>query len=120
MRNKFIYTLLCGLVLSGCSLDKDYLNGPNASSFPASKEEVQAGVFAAYKGLTAIEASSTPFPGIQDNATDIGARRLKNANYTYKQTSKMVPLNYRVKHGYTNIYIKVKCFFNFYLHIYRE
>lgn len=90
--------------ISGCSLDKEYLNGPNAASFPASKDEVQAGVFAAYKGLTAISVSSTPFPGIQDNATDIGASRLNNANYNHQQTSKIVPSNGWVKTVYTHLY----------------
>lgn len=102
--NKFIYALLCAMAISGCSLDKEYLNGPNAASFPASKDEVQAGVFAAYKGLTAISVSSTPFPGIQDNATDIGASRLNNANYNHQQTSKIVPSNGWVKTVYTHLY----------------
>lgn len=102
--NKFIYALLCAMSISGCSLDKEYLNGPNAASFPASKDEVQAGVFAAYKGLTAISVSSTPFPGIQDNATDIGASRLNNANYNHQQTSKIVPSNGWVKSVYTHLY----------------
>lgn len=103
-KNIVIYTLLCGIAISGCSLDKEYLNGPNASSFPASKEEVQSGVFAAYKGLSSISAQSTPYPGLQDNATDIGASRLNVANYNYQQTSKMVPSNAWVKKVYECIY----------------
>ena len=82
MKNKIITGIaLCSLFITGCSLDKAYLNGPNASTFPATKSEVEAGVFATYKGLTLIDASSTPFPGIQDNASDIGASRLNAANY---------------------------------------
>ena len=86
MKNKIITGIaLCSLFITGCSLDKAYLNGPNASTFPATKSEVEAGVFATYKGLTLIDASSTPFPGIQDNASDIGASRLNAANYNYQQ-----------------------------------
>lgn len=63
MKNKIITGIaLCSLFITGCSLDKAYLNGPNASTFPATKSEVEAGVFATYKGLTLIDASSTPFP----------------------------------------------------------
>jgi len=61
MKNKIITGIaLCSLFITGCSLDKAYLNGPNASTFPATKSEVEAGVFATYKGLTLIDASSTP------------------------------------------------------------
>ena len=89
MKKIILGAALCGLLAAGCSLDKSYLNGPNALTFPASKAEVEAGVFAAYKGLTLIDASSTPFPGIQDNASDIGASRLNAANYNYQQQSKL-------------------------------
>ena len=57
MKNKIITGIaLCSLFITGCSLDKAYLNGPNASTFPATKSEVEAGVFATYKGLTLIDA----------------------------------------------------------------
>ena len=50
MKNKIITAIaLCSLFITGCSLDKAYLNGPNASTFPATKSEVEAGVFATYK-----------------------------------------------------------------------
>lgn len=105
MKNKIITAIaLCSLFITGCSLDKAYLNGPNASTFPATKSEVEAGVFATYKGLTLIDASSTPFPGIQDNASDIGASRLNAANYNYQQQSKLPPSNAWVTKVYTQIY----------------
>lgn len=105
MKNKIITGIaLCSLFITGCSLDKAYLNGPNASTFPATKSEVEAGVFATYKGLTLIDASSTPFPGIQDNASDIGASRLNAANYNYQQQSKLPPSNAWVTKVYTQIY----------------
>jgi len=90
--------------MTGCSLDRDYLNGPNAGSFPASPSEVEAGVFATYKGLTLIDASSTPFPGIQDNASDIGASRLNAANYNDQQMSKVATTNAWVLKVYTQIF----------------
>lgn len=105
MKNKIITGIaLCSLFITGCSLDKAYLNGPNASTFPATKSEVEAGVFATYKGLTLIDASSTPFPGIQDNASDIGASRINAANYNYQQQSKLPPSNAWVTKVYTQIY----------------
>ena len=104
MKNKIITGIaLCSLFITGCSLDKAYLNGPNASTFPATKSEVEAGVFATYKGLTLIDASSTPFPGIQDNASDIGASRINAANYNYQQQSKLPPSNAWVTKVYTQI-----------------
>ena len=104
MKKIILGAALCGLLAAGCSLDKSYLNGPNALTFPASKAEVEAGVFAAYKGLTLIDASSTPFPGIQDNASDIGASRLNAANYNYQQQSKLPTDNAWVEKVYNNIY----------------
>ena len=102
MKKIILGAALCGLLAAGCSLDKSYLNGPNALTFPASKAEVEAGVFAAYKGLTLIDASSTPFPRIQDN--DIGASRLNAANYNYQQQSKLPTDNAWVEKVYNNIY----------------
>lgn len=105
MKNSIITGIaLCSLFITGCSLDKAYLNGPNASTFPATKSEVEAGVFATYKGLTLIDASSTPFPGLQDNATDIGAARLNNANFNYQQQSRIPISSAWVLKVYTNIY----------------
>ena len=101
MKKIILGAALCGLLAAGCSLDKSYLNGPNALTFPASKAEVEAGVFAAYKGLTLIDASSTPFPGIQDNASDIGASRLNAANYNYQQQSNFPPTTHGSKRSTT-------------------
>ena len=52
MLKKIIYLIVSGgLLLSGCSLDYEPLNGPSSGSFPASEEEAMAGLYAAYKGL---------------------------------------------------------------------
>lgn len=100
-----IFFVISGIfLLFSCSLDRQYLNGPNAATFPATKSEVESGVFAAYKGLTLIDASSTPFPGIQDNATDIGVSRINVANYNYQQQSKIAIDNSWIKKVYSNIF----------------
>ena len=105
MKNRILtLAAISAICLTGCSLDREYLNGPNASTFPASKEEVEAGVFAAYKGLGLLTASDTPYPGIQDNASDIGAGRLNSSNYNDQQTGKLTPTNPWVTKVYDNIY----------------
>lgn len=107
MKNKLSLSLAITVLfsfLAGCSLDREYLNGPYAATFPSTKEEVESGVFGAYKALTLIDASSTPFPGIQDNASDIGASRVNIANYNYQQQSKTAIDNSWVKKVYANIY----------------
>ena len=43
MLKKIIYLIVSGgLLLSGCSLDYEPLNGPSSGSFPASEEEAMA------------------------------------------------------------------------------
>lgn len=44
MLKKIIYLIVSGgLLLSGCSLDYEPLNGPSSGSFPASEEEAMQG-----------------------------------------------------------------------------
>ena len=63
MLKKIIYLIVSGgLLLSGCSLDYEPLNGPSSGSFPASEEEAMAGLYAAYKGLANMTVKETPFP----------------------------------------------------------
>lgn len=83
MKTHIIYFIsFCGLAMASCSLDRDYQNGPSAGTFPASKKEVQAGVFATYIKLNDFNASTTPFPLIMDNISDIAAARIGTINYT--------------------------------------
>ncbi len=96
--------VLFACVLSSCSLDREYLNGPNAATFPNSKEEVQAGVFAAYKSLTQLSCFDTPFLGVQDNASDIGAARKGYAQTEDQQRSNIQLNNALVSSVYTAIY----------------
>lgn len=83
------------LSLSRAAVDKESIQRSEcASTFPATKSEVEAGRSnPCHKGLTLIDASSTPFLGIQDNASDIGASRINAANYNYQQQSKLPPSN---------------------------
>ncbi len=85
-------------------LDREYLNGPNAATFPNSKEEVEAGVFAAYKSLTQLSCFDTPFLGVQDNASDIGAARKGYAQTEDQQRSNIQLNNALVSSVYTAIY----------------
>lgn len=104
MKKRLIYIAACGLLLTGCSLDKGYLNGPAAGTFPANKTEATSGLMAAYKNLTLMDASSTPFPGIQDNVTDIGAARINSGNYTDQIRSQTSTQSSLVDKLYKTIY----------------
>lgn len=104
MKTKILFSItMFALLATGCSLDREYMNGPKASTFPSSKSEVEAGVFSAYKSLTLLDASSTPYPGVQDNCTDIGAARI-NSTYTDQVLSKIALSNVFVEKTYTVIY----------------
>lgn len=100
MKKIFLAIALSAGILSGCSLDRDYLNGPNASTFPASKAEVESGVWAGYKGLTLMKIFDTPFLAVQDNATDIGAAR-SGYKHTEHQQKSTLQINANLP---TNVY----------------
>lgn len=78
--------LLTGINLVSCEIDKDPLNGPTVGAFPINAEEAEYGLLGAYKALTLLDASSTPFNHVIDNLTDIGYARPGN-NYTPAITS---------------------------------
>lgn len=105
MKNRLISTIATvGLLLTSCSLDMQYLNGPAAGTFPANEAEAMSGLLGAYKNLTDMDASSTPFPAIQDNATDIGASRINTSNYTDQIRSQISTQNGMVEKLYDKIY----------------
>ncbi|MEG2770783.1 MAG: RagB/SusD family nutrient uptake outer membrane protein, partial [Alistipes sp.] len=105
MKRKLFFSIaIFSLSLAGCSLDKEYLNGPSAGTFPASKEEAFSGLFGAYKNLSNMDSSSTPFPGIQDNATDIGAARINTTNYTDQVRSQFSTQSTLAEKLYKQIY----------------
>ncbi|QNL52008.1 RagB/SusD family nutrient uptake outer membrane protein [Olivibacter sp. SDN3] len=93
MKTIFLGTLILGsLLLSACELDKFPLNGPTAGTFPATEEEAILGLYGAYKGLTQLDAASTPIWHVMDNITDIGYARPGN-NYTSPITSSLTTDN---------------------------
>lgn len=91
-RNIFIGIALIGMLFTGCDLDRFPLNGPTTGTFPASEEEATMGLFSAYKGLTLLDASSTPIFHVMDNITDIGYAR-PGTNYTSPITSSLTTDN---------------------------
>src|SRR5690606_4014952 len=61
-------------------------------TFPATEEEAIMGLYGAYKGLTQLDAASTPILHVMDNITDIGYARPGN-NYTSPITSSLTTDN---------------------------
>lgn len=90
--------IVLGIVLStalwagSCKLDRFPLNGPAAGTFPATQEEAILGLYGAYKGLTLLDAASTPIWHVMDNITDVGYARPGN-NYTSPITSSLTTNN---------------------------
>ncbi len=91
-RRIFTNIVLIVLLLTGCDLDRFPLNGPTTGTFPASEKEATMGLYAAYKGLSSIDASSTPIWHVMDNITDIGYAR-PGVNYTSPITSSLTTDN---------------------------
>lgn len=85
-------TILGTLLTAGCELDKVPLNGPEAGAFPQTEDEATLGLLGAYKGLTLLDAASTPILHVMDNITDIGYARPGN-NYTSPITSSLTTDN---------------------------
>ncbi|WP_312696599.1 RagB/SusD family nutrient uptake outer membrane protein [Sphingobacterium mizutaii] len=85
-------SLLCAALMSSCDLDRLPLDGPSSETFPASQKEAEMGLLGAYKGLTLLDASSTPIWHVMDNITDIGYARPGN-NYTSPITSSITTDN---------------------------
>jgi len=82
----FLGIALLAATVSSCNLDKEPLNGPATGTFPTNETEAESGLLGAYKALTLLDASSTPFLHVLDNITDIGYARPGN-NYTPGITS---------------------------------
>lgn len=78
--------LLAGVSISSCNLDKFPLDKPATGAFPATIQEAELGLLGAYKAMTLLDASSTPFIHVIDNITDVGYTRPGN-NYTPGITS---------------------------------
>lgn len=91
-RNIFLGIAFISLLFTGCDLDRFPLNGPTTGTFPASEEEATMGLYAAYKGLSLLDAASTPILHVMDNITDIGYAR-PGTNYTSPITSSLTTDN---------------------------
>lgn len=93
MKSKLSYGLiLVILFFCACDLDRMPLTGPTTGTFPATEEEATMGLFAAYKGLSLLDASSTPILHVMDNITDIGYAR-PGTNFTSPITSSLTTDN---------------------------
>lgn len=91
-RNIFLGIVLISIIFTGCDLDRFPLNGPTTGTFPASEEEAKMGLYAAYKELSTLDASSTHMLHVMDNITDIGYTR-PGTNYTSPITSSLTTDN---------------------------
>jgi hypothetical protein len=91
-RNIFLGIILFSLLFTACELDRFPLNGPTTGTFPASEQEATMGLYSAYKGLTLLDASSTPILHVMDNISDIGYAR-PGTNYTSPITSSLTTDN---------------------------
>ena len=73
---KYILSILSVVLLgSSCSLDREPLTGPSTGTFPASAEEAEAGLLAAYKSLANDIHQYCPADRWFDALTDISAMR---------------------------------------------
>ncbi|MBE0674034.1 MAG: RagB/SusD family nutrient uptake outer membrane protein, partial [Bacteroidales bacterium] len=91
-RKIFTGITLISLLFTGCELDRFPLNGPTTGTFPATEQEATMGLFAAYKGLSLLDASSTQFLHVMDNISDIGYAR-PGVNYSSPITSSLTTDN---------------------------
>lgn len=83
MFKKITYALAAAaLVLTGCNLDRMPLNGPSSGTFPSSAAEAEAGLLAAYKGISNMDAHNCAFPSrLMDDLSDIGTYRVNPTTY---------------------------------------
>ena len=81
MKKNIITILLSVVLLSSCSLDREPLTGPSTGTFPASAEEAEAGLLAAYKSLSNDIHQYNPADRWFDQLTDIGAMRTTLSNW---------------------------------------
>ena len=104
MKKYIISILLSAVMLSGCTLDREPLTGPSTGSFPASAEEAQAGVLAAYKSLANNQHNYNPADRWYDQITDIGAIRTTLSGWPNFILSSIVSNNSNVCDTYARIY----------------
>ena len=99
------FALATALLTAGCSLDRIPLTGPSTGTFPASFDEAQAGVLAAYKSLANNIEQYEPFPNRwMDQLTDIGAMRTVLSKWPDYTQSTITSSYSGVEHFYARIY----------------
>lgn len=99
------FALATSLFAAGCSLDREPLTGPSTGTFPASFDEAQAGVLAAYKSLANNIEQYEPMPGRwMDQLTDIGAMRTVLSKWPDYTLSTITSSYSGVENFYARIY----------------
>ena len=90
MKNKIITGIaLCSLFITGCSLDKSISQRSECVHVPGYEIGGGSGRLRDLQGPYPDRRILDAVPGIQDNASDIGASRINAANYNYQQQSKL-------------------------------
>lgn len=104
MKKNIITILLSVVLLSSCSLDREPLTGPSTGTFPASAEEAEAGLLAAYKSLANDIHQYNPADRWYDQLSDIGAMRTTLSNWPNFGLSTVTSTLSHVENTYARIY----------------
>ena len=104
MKKNIITILLSVVLLSSCSLDREPLTGPSTGTFPASAEEAEAGLLAAYKSLANDIHQYNPADRWFDQLSDIGAMRTTLSNWPNFGLSTVTSTLSHVENTYARIY----------------
>lgn len=105
MKFKFLYIIiLSGCMTGSCTLDYSPLSGPTTNNFPANTDEATAGLFAAYKLLSTMDASNVAWLKAEDNITDIGVTRVNTPKFTELTNSSASGNNAIVNSIYTVLF----------------
>ena len=104
MKKNIITILLSVVLLSSCSLDREPLTGPSTGTFPASAEEAEAGLLAAYKSLSNDIHQYNPADRWFDQLSDIGAMRTTLSNWPNFGLSTVTSTLSHIENTYARIY----------------
>ncbi len=102
---KYILSILSvALLATSCSLDREPLTGPSTGTFPATAEEAEAGLLAAYKSLANDVHQYNPADRWYDQLSDIGAMRTTMSKWPDFGLSVATSSLTHVEKTYTRIY----------------
>lgn len=104
MKKNIITILLSVVLLSSCSLDREPLTGPSTGTFPASAEEAEAGLLAAYKSLANDIHQYCPADRWYDQLSDIGAMRTTLSSWPNFGLSTVTSSLSHVENTYARVY----------------